>query len=116
MNQVVVIDDDEMVLGATCAVLRRLYPVVSFQNPIDALQHLEGLSGECIIVCDYDMPQMTGIDVYSKLRPVHQKKFLLYTGNAYADSPSGHLLPKPASLAQMKLAIERVLEEEKVAG
>ena len=41
----------------------------SFQNPIDALEYFyQNISNCCLVIADYKMPQMSGIDLIKKIR------------------------------------------------
>src|ERR671911_729022 len=41
----------------------------SFQNPIDALEYFyQNISNCCLVIADYKMPQMSGIDFIKKVR------------------------------------------------
>ena len=53
------------------------YQTVSFDNPIEALNYLdkpENISSCSLIITDYKMPQMSGIDLIKKIR----EKYLAY--------------------------------------
>lgn len=107
MTNVIVIDDNDLVRQATCAALKRWYKVVSFENPHDALLHLQAVD-DAVVVCDYDMPLLTGIQVYERLSKKLQSRFILHTGNDEAQSPSGHLLRKPCGVQELRAAVAAV--------
>ena len=45
------------------------FNTISFQNPIDALEYFyQNISNCCLIIADYKMPQMSGIDLIKKIR------------------------------------------------
>lgn len=105
-TQIIYIDDDALIRRAVGALLSRWYPVVIFDNPGDAIQHIRGLEDDAIILCDHDMPQMTGLQVYAELAEHHQRRFILFTGNTQHESPSGHTVYKPSSVDELRRAIE----------
>ena len=48
-----------------------VYPAVSFNNPIHALNYIDttnNISNYSLIITDYRMPQMNGIDFIKKIR------------------------------------------------
>jgi DNA-binding NtrC family response regulator len=43
--------------------------IISFQNPIEALEYFYQNSSNCVmVIADYKMPQMSGIDFIKKIR------------------------------------------------
>jgi CheY-like chemotaxis protein len=110
VTQVILIDDDDLVRHATLSMLGRWYEVVAFANPIDALAHIKGLNGRRpIIVCDYDMPQLNGREVFDRLGDEHRNRFILFTGNPTVECPPGaHLLFKPMGAMDLRTVIKKM--------
>lgn len=74
---VVVIDDDETVGFLLGVGLGKWFDTVVFQDPVQALRELRDLEN-VVIVCDLEMPNMTGIDVHSEIvRRKSQRAFPL---------------------------------------
>ena len=109
MTQVIYIDDNDMLRKAALSILARWYHVVVFESPRAALQHIEPLEVGAVIVCDYDMPELNGLDVYERLSEPHRERFILFTGNTAVQSPSGYTLYKPASFALLREVIEAAI-------
>lgn len=108
MNQIIIIDDNKPIREAAMRVLAKNYTVVAFANPLDALQHILGLSYEPIILCDHDMPEISGTTLYERLPVRFRHRFILHTGDVHVESPSGHIIYKPSSLGELRDAISQV--------
>ncbi len=111
--QLIFIDDDDFVRTSVASLFSSLYPVTEFGDPTIALTHLQELDGECVIVCDYDMPKLNGRDVYDRLDESLQKRFVLFTSNRTIEKPPlGRLIHKPAGFKELKAAIEGARDAE----
>lgn len=106
--QLILIDDDDPLRKSTVSLFSNLYPVTDFGNPADAITYLKELEDrDCVIICDYDMPNLNGREVYEMLDENLQKRFVLFTGNNIVECPPlGRLLHKPAGFKELKAAIE----------
>lgn len=80
MLRVLLIDDDARVLVALARLLRSTYDVVTFEDPAAALAHLAGGARFHAILCDGEMPGLSGGDVYSALDPCHARRFIFLSG------------------------------------
>jgi DNA-binding NtrC family response regulator len=70
MANILVVDDDELIISAFRRTLRKFdWAIDSFTNPLDALAATEVKSYN-LLISDYMMPQMNGIDFLAK---AHQK-------------------------------------------
>ena len=68
---IIVVDDDRECLESLASALRlEGYRVREFAAPIPALEQFDPESTD-IVITDYDMPGMTGLDL---LNAIHQKK------------------------------------------
>ena len=72
-NYILLIDDEDDILNLFCDCLQAVgYNIVVFDNPLDALNYLnkdENIITNCsLIITDYRMPQMSGIDFIEKIR------------------------------------------------
>lgn len=82
---VLVIDDMRDVGEITCIYLERhKVDTIYAKNPQKAIEDFDLLEDptdiDCV-VCDYDMPQMNGLEVLQKIRETNSKlPFILYTG------------------------------------
>jgi DNA-binding response OmpR family regulator len=47
------------------------FNTISFQNPLDALEYFYKNQSHCsLVIADYKMPQMSGIDLIKKIRKI----------------------------------------------
>lgn len=109
MRRVVVVDDDEPSLRLYTEVVRRVLgeDALAFDNPIDALAHLDELAPSLIIV-DYRMPDMDGISFIRSVRAIPRfasTPILMLTGDGGAtigsqaiEAGANMFLEKPFSL------------------
>ena len=72
-NYILLVDDEDDILNLFCACLQGVgYNIVVFDNPLEALNYLnkdENIITNCsLIITDYRMPQMSGIDFIEKIR------------------------------------------------
>jgi CheY-like chemotaxis protein len=64
------VDDEKDVLNLFCEYLQNFgYQTISFDNPINALNYINNNISNCfLIITDYKMPQMSGIDFIKQIR------------------------------------------------
>ena len=70
-SSVLVIDDENDILNLFCDCLQKFgYETTPFNNPVDALNYINtsNISNCSLIITDYKMPQMSGIDLIKKIR------------------------------------------------
>jgi two-component system chemotaxis response regulator CheY len=118
---VLIIDDDPSVRNVASTMLRRMAipNVVMAENGDQGLKLFRTATSPFdLIICDWDMPGMNGMEVYSQLRADHRKMpFLMLTGRNDLDSVitardsgvSGYLV-KPFSSQQLKDKISFVMQ------
>ena len=85
MGRILIVDDEEMVTKTLSMLLglEGFSNVVTFNNPIDALKHIQKNEID-LIISDFIMPQMNGIDFLEKAKKVQGDiSSILLTG--YAD-------------------------------
>jgi CheY-like chemotaxis protein len=104
---ILVVDDDKDVLKSTLRLLRALgFRVLGAESGSEALRQLASNPGIDLIVADFAMPEMNGIDLartVSGLRP--SLPFILMTGNGDWDPlkeiPGMRILQKPLSEGEL---------------
>jgi len=121
---VLVVDDDPMLLGALCHVLRKEYEVHSAASGPAALELLEREGDVDLIICDVMMPRMTGIELREKVaafRPGLADRFLFFSGGGVTLQARdfldqlGDYLRKPVTRQQLLRAVERRLAASREA-
>jgi CheY-like chemotaxis protein len=100
------------------------YKIVSFVNPVEALDYFNKNYADCsLVITDYGMPQMSGIDLIKKIREKDQdyaKKIILISATIkvdilkdYSDELSNlkvnKILEKPMELEKLKDEIKIIL-------
>jgi two-component system cell cycle sensor histidine kinase/response regulator CckA len=112
-KKVLVIDDEKLVGRVTCNVLKKLnYTVDYCDNTIDGIEKYKEI-GHDIIVLDYQMDNIDGIESYYMFREITPNiKALLYTGDLYSDNvrafaekESVPLVYKPLDLYQISAVL-----------
>lgn len=82
--KILIIDDDELILASLTSYLKRLnIDVCATQSGQQAIEWLKSNPDDySVIVSDFHMPEMDGIDLTAKVRELHPNAFiLLYSGD-----------------------------------
>jgi putative two-component system response regulator len=105
MNRVVIVDDEVTNLKLYGAVVRRVLgqDAITFDDPVAALRELRDLRPPLILV-DYRMPEMDGLEFVSVLRTVPGHEF---TPVVMLTVESDRSLPKKATEAGVTAYLER---------
>jgi signal transduction histidine kinase len=113
---ILLVDDDPLIAMSTADMLEDLgHTVIQRNSGAGALDVLRGGEGVDLLMTDYAMPGMTGIDLAGAARAIRpQMPILLATG--YADVPEGSRidlprLAKPYRQSQLRTEIDRLLED-----
>ena len=112
--KILAVDDDELVLLNTVAMLEDLgHKVIQATSGEEALRALAGAGAVDLLITDYAMPRMTGVQLARRVAcESPDLPILLATGYAEAPSDEGGglaRLEKPFGQKQLSDAIERVL-------
>jgi two-component system, chemotaxis family, chemotaxis protein CheY len=117
---VLVVDDDEAMRMLVCRMLRRMRieNILEASGGEQALERLSAApSGVNIVICDWNMPGMSGMDLFKQVHARTPKlPFLMLTGRADLDSVvaakkagvHGYIV-KPISPAELKTKISFLL-------
>ena len=112
---ILLVDDDPLIAMSTTDMLEDLgHTVIQRNSGAGALDVLRGGEGVDLLMTDYAMPGMTGIDLAGAARALRpHMPILLATG--YADVPEGSRidlprLAKPYRQSQLRIEIDRLLE------
>ena len=86
---ILLVDDEKDILNLFCESLQNYgYQAISFDNPLEALNYIENnnnISNCSLIITDYKMPQMNGIEFIKRIR----EKFDNY--NSYNSNSNSQL-------------------------
>lgn len=110
---IVFIDDEPMLCRALTLTLRRLgRTVLTFTNPTEAIAHLATSERPAVVICDYRMPELTGLQVLALL-PVGIP-FILISGDLSVGESAQlervtAFLSKPFKPEQLLAAVEPLL-------
>lgn len=114
-SPIVFIDDEPIMCRAFSLALRRLgREVKTFTDPNEALAFLESSERPAVVVCDYRMPRLTGLEVRERLPT--DLPFILISGDlAIAETASQGrgltaFLAKPFPPEDLLAAIAPLLE------
>jgi PAS domain S-box-containing protein len=84
-RRIAVIDDDALVARSLAALIGREHQVETFTSPRAALAALSDAEAFDHVLCDVNMPGLSGPDLYEQLcvrRPEYARRFTLITGGA----------------------------------
>ncbi|MBN2343073.1 MAG: response regulator [Deltaproteobacteria bacterium] len=118
---ILLVDDEEVVCAATEEMLKRLnYDVTSMRSGAEAIEYYEHHWEHIdLIVLDMMMPEMDGVEVFSKIRKVNPDANVLVS-SGYSDNDKARILTeqgargylqKPFRLAQLSETVRSVLKK-----
>lgn len=100
-KKILIVEDDKLVRNIVVKYLSKYYdmwPVENGEEGRVACKRVEGRGHHFdLILCDQGMPVMTGLEMYETLDATHQRRFILWTGDARLQSPSGRRMVKGLS-------------------
>ena len=88
-NGILIIDDNEETLETLCLMTRsmQLGDVTGFNNVTDCLEFIKTESGIELVICDWNMPGLTGLELLKTLREGGNLiSFIMVTGRNDLDS------------------------------
>lgn len=81
--RILLVDDDDSFLSSMRRVMRGVFDVTTTNNPVEALSLLENGMQFTVIISDYRMPAMSGIELLSKSKSVAPDMIrIILTGHA----------------------------------
>ena len=123
---ILLVDDDKDTIFTFDLYLKSIgYTIFSFVNPVEALDYINKNFADCsLVITDYGMPQMSGIDLIKKIREkdeYYTKKIILISATIKGDILTDYyeelsnlrvnkILEKPMSLEILKNAIRTLIE------
>jgi CheY-like chemotaxis protein len=117
--RILIVDDDESLVRALERVFRG-YDVVVHGSPIDALQKLTSGERFDVILSDFVMPGMSGLELHAEIRrfaPAQAERMVFLTGGCAKDDDAKALtatgqpvLSKPFDVRQLRAFVEKFME------
>lgn len=120
-------DDEKDILNLFCECLQNWgYQTISFDNPIDALNHIDNIISNCsLIITDYKMPQMNGVDFIKKIRKKYSSssrlKMMLISAfmkndldapNTLNNLEIDKIIEKPVRLELFKEEVQKLMKQQ----
>ncbi|MFH0976151.1 MAG: PAS domain S-box protein [Spirochaetota bacterium] len=122
-EKLLLLDDEKTILNAVRLILINLgYSVFAYNDSIEALKAFqENPGGYDLIITDYTMPHLTGIDIAVKMKEIRKDiPVILCSGvihkeieEAVHEAGISELLRKPLRTAELAHAIRRVLDRKR---
>lgn len=113
---VLLVDDEKDILFLYSECLKTDgYQTISFDNPIEALNYLnknDNISNCSLVITDYKMPQMSGLDLVKKIREIDSKsKIKTMLVSAYLKND---LLKDNVDMKKIDKIIEKPIDIDKL--
>lgn len=111
MANILLIDDNEQLRNAASrAFVVWGHDVVTAKNGEEGLRR--ALEGDFdVIVCDLEMPGLSGDQVFAQLPPEMQERFILHTAHVFAEDKFGMLMrvhDKSQHPSELRNVLERI--------
>jgi signal transduction histidine kinase len=122
-RRVLAVDDEALLLKAYRRMLADVHDVVTALGGRDALLILQKQTAFDIILCDLQMPEMSGMELYSTVKaqyPQLEDRFVFVTGGAFSAEAKRFLdqgvtcLGKPFRIEELLHVIEQKIGEQPV--
>lgn len=115
---VLLVEDEQYLQAGIRRVLEQMgHQVTVASNGEEGLAAVQAAAFD-LIVSDFNMPRMTGLELYAQLDPKMQQRFVLHSGNleVLEQAPDSILkLPKPASVPEFRSVISDFLNAKEAA-
>jgi signal transduction histidine kinase/ActR/RegA family two-component response regulator len=124
-RSVLAVDDEALLLKAYRRMLADVHDVATALGGRDALLVLEKRRDFDLILCDLQMPEMSGMDLYAKVKSLYPEladRFVFVTGGAFSAEARRFLeqavtcLSKPFRIEELLGIIEQKIAERTGAG
>lgn len=122
INRILVIDDEPEILSSLLEVLKLIgYQCTGASNGIDALHAIEENQFK-LIICDIDMPGMSGTDLFKKIKETTYDSYFVFMTGYEMDEEMDDVvnladgfLTKPFQISQLKQMMNQFFSKEKGA-
>ena len=120
-ERIVIIDDEQPIVDTLQAILTdQGYKIMAYVNSLEALNAIEKNPNEVdIIISDYSMPQMSGLEIAEKLNAAGINIPIILTSGFFGENIEDRvkyvgiteLIAKPINSYQIMEAIHRIMDE-----
>jgi CheY-like chemotaxis protein len=119
-RKILIVEDNPNVRFVLVGLTRALYPAAEIFAAEDGVEGLNQAMSRWpdLVITDYDMPRMNGLELLKKLKehyPKSELAVIVISGNGSAglaelarECGAASFLPKPASLKEIQTAIENI--------
>lgn len=81
--RILIVDDEECLLASLRRTLRNQYEIVTTKDPVQALKIFELQGPFAVVISDYQMPFINGIELFSKIHAINaDTQRVMLTGHA----------------------------------
>jgi PAS domain S-box-containing protein len=111
--RVLVVDDEVTIANTLRELLQVDHDVVAVTSAIDALDRMRAGARFDVVLCDLMMPQMSGIDLYERLRdlaPGLEGRLVFMTGGAFTSRAADFLARVPNRRIEKPFALTTIEE------
>lgn len=117
-----VVDDDQVVTTYLSHLLRKEYEVLSFNDPEEFLRHCDDVQCCSVVITDYDMPVMNGVEMLRRASAKADVKHkILMTGyrdldiavQAINEAQVDYILLKPFDAADLLDMLSNLMKSPK---
>ncbi|MFD2328339.1 ATP-binding protein [Cohnella sp. GCM10020058] len=119
-GNVMIVDDDPVNLQVLKNLLSPLHRIVTFRDPLEAWQSLSAGESADLVVTDWSMPEMSGLELTRKIREVYalgELPVLLLTARNLPNDPGeaftagiNDFLAKPVDGDELRIRVQALLE------
>jgi CheY-like chemotaxis protein len=116
---VLLVDDEKDILFLYSECLKSDgYQTISFDNPVEALTYLgknDNISNCSLVITDYKMPQMSGLDLVKKIREKDSKskiKTMLVSAYLKNDLLKDNVDMKPIDIDKLKNEVTDLINDK----
>jgi len=125
-RRVLAVDDEALLLKAYRRMLGEHHEVVTALGGQEALRAIARVGSFDVILCDLQMPDVSGAELYAAVRDLHPalaERFIFVTGGAFSgdakrflDESESFVINKPFRVEELLAMIERKIETSTAAG
>ena len=114
---IIIIEDETALLGPLRRMLAAFHDIITFSDPRDGMRCLIERDPPDVIICDINMPVVSGVELYgevTRVRPLLAGRFVFLTGGITEEAApllaaGRRILEKPVHREELIAAIESVV-------